>query len=147
MRLWSIHPKYLDAKGLVALWREALLAKKVLKGKIKGYQNHPQLKRFRNQPYPQKAITNYLNTVWKEANRRGYSFNYSKIGKKTTIERIPVTYGQLQYEFTWLCEKLKKRDPKKYQELLSVKEIECHPLFEMVEGPIEEWEKAARNEG
>lgn len=23
MRLWSSHPKYLDAKGIVALWREA----------------------------------------------------------------------------------------------------------------------------
>jgi hypothetical protein len=35
LRLWSIHPKYLDATGLVALWREALLAQKVLKGKTK----------------------------------------------------------------------------------------------------------------
>ncbi|WP_368086417.1 pyrimidine dimer DNA glycosylase/endonuclease V [Nitrosomonas sp. Nm34] len=26
MRLWSIHPKYLDAKGLLALWREGLQA-------------------------------------------------------------------------------------------------------------------------
>jgi len=30
MRLWSLHPRYLDAKGLVALWREGLLAQKVL---------------------------------------------------------------------------------------------------------------------
>ena len=41
MKLWSIHPKYLDAKGLVALWREALLAQKVLDGKTEGYKNHP----------------------------------------------------------------------------------------------------------
>ncbi|HEU5178767.1 MAG TPA: pyrimidine dimer DNA glycosylase/endonuclease V, partial [Burkholderiales bacterium] len=32
MRLWSLHPKYLDARGLVALWREALLAQAVLRG-------------------------------------------------------------------------------------------------------------------
>jgi len=38
MRLWTIHPKYLDAKGLVALWRETLLAKHVLEGKTPGYK-------------------------------------------------------------------------------------------------------------
>jgi hypothetical protein len=47
MRIWSIHPKYLDIKGLVALWREALLAKHVLEGRTKGYRNHPQLDRFK----------------------------------------------------------------------------------------------------
>lgn len=34
MRLWSLHPSYLDAVGLVALWREGLLARKVLQGHI-----------------------------------------------------------------------------------------------------------------
>lgn len=38
MRLWVSHPKYLDCKGLVALWRESLLARKVLKGKTKGWR-------------------------------------------------------------------------------------------------------------
>jgi len=33
MRLWSIHPKYLDRQGLLAVWRESLLAQSVL---IKG---------------------------------------------------------------------------------------------------------------
>lgn len=27
MRLWSLHPKHLDPQGLVALWREVLLAR------------------------------------------------------------------------------------------------------------------------
>jgi hypothetical protein len=36
MRLWTLHPKYLDARGLVALWREALLAQKVLRGATRG---------------------------------------------------------------------------------------------------------------
>jgi hypothetical protein len=40
MRKWSIHPQYLDTKGLEALWREALLAKNVLEVKTKGYRNH-----------------------------------------------------------------------------------------------------------
>ena len=43
MRLWSIHPRYLDSMGLVALWREALLAQAVLRGETKGYKFHPQL--------------------------------------------------------------------------------------------------------
>jgi len=46
MRIWSLHPKYLDTKGLVALWRDALLARHVLQGKTTGYKNHPQLNRF-----------------------------------------------------------------------------------------------------
>ncbi len=49
MRLWSLHPKYLDRQGLLAVWREGLLAQKVLQGKTKGYKNHPQLKRFQQQ--------------------------------------------------------------------------------------------------
>jgi hypothetical protein len=43
MRLWSLHPQYLDPQGLVALWREALLAQAVLRGKTRGYKHHPQL--------------------------------------------------------------------------------------------------------
>ncbi|MFZ2406304.1 MAG: pyrimidine dimer DNA glycosylase/endonuclease V [Methylobacter sp.] len=33
--------------GLLALWREALLAQKVLRGESRGYRHHPQLARFR----------------------------------------------------------------------------------------------------
>ena len=47
MRLWTLHPKYLDARGLVALWRESLLAQAVLAGRTRGYRSHPQLERFR----------------------------------------------------------------------------------------------------
>ncbi len=46
MRLWLIPPKYLDCKGLVALWREGFLAKKVLSNQTRGYKNYPQLLRF-----------------------------------------------------------------------------------------------------
>lgn len=139
MRLWSIHPNYLDAAGLVALWRESLLAQKALKGETRGYQNHPQLKRFKNHPYPQRAIANYLMEVWGEAKRRGYDFDSGKIGGGIGIvDRIPVTQGQLRYEFGLLCEKLKRRDPRRYQELLSVRGIESHPLFEVVEGEVGE---------
>ena len=141
MRLWSIHPKYLDAKGLVALWREGLLAQKVLQDETKGYRNHPQLDRFKNHPQPVAAIACYLTEVWKEAKKRGYHFDKSKIGTSTTINRIPVTTGQMQLEFARLLEKLKQRDPQKHNELLTVKVIESHPVVKVIKGPIAEWEK------
>jgi hypothetical protein len=145
LRLWSIHPKYLDGKGLVALWRESLLAQKVLKGETKGYRHHPQLRRFMAHQDPERAITRYLNDIWNESEMREYNFNKEKIGEVFLTDKIPVTRGQLLFEFSWLCNKLKIRNAQKYKELLSVKEIECHPLFEIMEGDIEEWEKY-RNE-
>ena len=78
MRIWSIHPKYLDSKGLVALWREALLAKNVLEGKTKGYRNHPQLLRFKKAINPVESINYYLVGVYEEAVKKGYQFNKEK---------------------------------------------------------------------
>jgi hypothetical protein len=129
MRLWSIHPKYLDSIGLVALWRESLLAQKVLQGKTKGYKSHPELIRFKAHPFPLKAISGYLIEVWKESIKRGYNFDRSKIRLKCRTTRIPVTSNELKREFDWLCIKLKKRNSQKCKELLSVKKIESHPGF------------------
>lgn len=67
MRLWSLHPKYLDVKGLVALWREGLLARAVLKGKTKGYTNHTQLIRFKKQKNPVLFLDTFLNQVYLES--------------------------------------------------------------------------------
>ena len=143
MRLWSIHPQYLDRIGLVALWRESLLAQNVLKGKTQGYKNHPQLKRFKQHPHPQQAIVHYLVGVWKEGCARGYLFNKAKIGEggPRELEKILVTTGQLRHELDWLRQKMQRRDPARYQQLLSLQEIECHPSFAVVEGEIEKWEK------
>src|ERR1700730_15031120 len=98
MRLWSIHPSLLDQKGLVALWREALLAQKVLQGKTKGYRSHPQLLRFRKHRSPLTAIASYLWAVHDEAIRRGYSFLLSKIGRRRRNVTITVTKQQLEFE-------------------------------------------------
>jgi hypothetical protein len=143
VRLWSIHPQYLDGIGLVALWRESLLAQKVLRGETRGYRNHPQLRRFSNHRYPQRAIAHYLMGVWEEGHRRGYQFDKAKIcaGGPLTTQKIPISTGQLQYELHWLCTKVQRRDPPTYQRLLAVRAIECHPSFAIVEGDIEEWEK------
>ena len=67
MRLWSLHPRYLDRAGLVALWREALLAQAVLRGATRGYRRHPQLVRFRSHPDPEGAIAAYLEGICREA--------------------------------------------------------------------------------
>ncbi len=141
MRIWSIHPKYLDSKGIVALWREALLAKKVLQGKTKGYTKHPQLQRFKESKEPLKAINTYLFFVWIEANKRGYSFDRSKCKYYKLKQKITVTYGQIKHEEKHLGKKLFLRDKKKFSEFNKISEVELNPIFYRTKGPIEEWEK------
>src|SRR5687768_3994808 len=99
MRIWSLHPSYLDTKGLVALWRETLLAQHVLEGKTKGYKNHPQLNRFKACKNPAHAINQYLAEVCNEAEKRDYSFNRKKINLKFKPVLLKVTRGQLQFEW------------------------------------------------
>jgi len=141
MRLWSIHPKYLDAKGLVALWREGLLAQSVLLGKTKGYRNHPQLLRFKGTENPVGAIASYLRCVVHEADRRGYNFNRAKIAGKKSRKKMPVLTGQLEYEFNHLLAKLKKRDINLYNQLKDIENIEPGRIFEEKSGGVEYWEK------
>jgi hypothetical protein len=140
MRLWSIHPCYLDSKGLVALWREALLAQTVLKGETKGYRHHPQLIRFKDCSNPMAAIASYLIAVYKEALQRGYNFNRSKILNRPMRSRIPVTRGQLDYEFNHLKKKLVKRDPVLFKELNAISRPKPHALFCVKRGPVAKWE-------
>jgi len=141
MRLWSIHPKYLDTKGIVALWREALLAKAVLTNKTKGYKNHPQLLRFKEQKSPLNSINNYLKEIWQESKKRDFKFDEKKIGRFKPCEKIKVSDGQVQFEFEHLLKKLKKRDETKFQEFKNLNNIETNSLFITVPGGIESWEK------
>jgi len=131
MRLWTIHPMYLDAKGLVALWREALLAKKVLEGRTKGYTKHPELDRFRACRDPLAAINTYLLGVWEEADSRGYSFDKTKIGKTTTKAKIPATKEVVLWEFEHLKKKLGRRCVGKCEEISKLEKPELHPLFKL----------------
>ena len=140
MRLWSLHPSHLDAIGLVALWREALLAQKVLRGLTKGYRHHPQLARFRAHPKPVAAIATYLAGVSAEALRRGYSFDARKIAPARTKTRIAVTRGQLAYERGHLLRKLNSRSPKDWAHLRREK-LGVHPLFKAAPGGVAEWER------
>ena len=142
MRIWSLHPHYLDRRGLVALWREGLLAQAVLRGKTKGYRHHPQLIRFREYGSPVASIASYLKQVQREATERDYQFDRSRIARaKQTDKKIPVTEGQLIYEWEHLCRKLRIRDKPWLKQLDQTGEIEPHPLFEVVEGDVEIWEK------
>ena len=171
MRIWSLHPSLLDRRALVACWRETLLAQKVLRGLTRGYTNHPQLIRFRAHPQPLEAVAAYLSGLADEADARGYSFNRALIGagedgagKNCTdkadkngtdkaenpyasVTLIPVPLGQLEYELAFLQHKMAGRDPE-WEQRLSERlaahgELAAcaHPLFEVVPGAIEPWEK------
>lgn len=141
MRLWSISPAYLDRMGLLALWREGLLAQSVIAGKTDGYQHHPQLIRFQSQEDSLGAIGHYLSKVADEGDRRGYQFRREKIIHQKSWHPIPVTQGQLSYEFSHLLQKLQVRDPGRYHQLKSIKTPQAHPSFEIVPGKIASWEK------
>lgn len=173
MRIWSLHPSLLDRRALVACWRETLLAQKVLRGLTRGYTNHPQLIRFRAHPQPLEAVAAYLSGLADEADTRGYSFNRALIGAGedsagentsgenctgknsankvenpcTSVARIPVPLGQLEYELAFLQHKVAGRDPEwehQLSERLAARgELAAcaHPLFEVVPGSIEPWEK------
>ena len=81
--------------------------------------------------------------VYKEASARGYKFDVAKVGKfnAENLSKIAVTRGQIEYEFSFLQEKLKQRDLKKYKENLNVKNIEISTIFTAIDGDIELWEK------
>jgi hypothetical protein len=141
MRLWTLHPRYLDSKGLVAAWREGLLAQKVLAGKTKGYRSHPQLERFKSAPTPRGAIASYLFGLLEEARSRGYHFNASKIPRLRYSGTIEETKGQLLFEWKHLGEKLRGRAPQIARRWKEVSVPEPHPLFSIVRGGIRPWEK------
>ncbi len=140
MRLWSVHPKYLDSKGLVALWREGLLAQNVLLGKTKGYKNHPQLTRFKHTKDQTAAIADYLKVVVEEADQRDYHFNKTKIIDKCFKDIIPVTERQIQYEHKYLLYRLKTKDNALYQKFGDTTKIELHPLIYSVPDDVDDRE-------
>lgn len=141
MRLWSLHPEYLDSKGLVAVWREGIMARNVLTGKTEGYKNHPQLERFKKHDDPILAIDTYLLNVYNESKERNYKFKRDKIGSKFTDSKIEVTDGQMMYELKHLKRKLKLRDFKAYLMLIKVTAPRPNPVFKVVKGDMESWER------
>jgi hypothetical protein len=150
MRIWSLHPSLLDAKGLVACWRETLLAQKVLEGKTRGYTHHPQLDRFRAAPEPLACIAAYLASLADEADSRGYHFDRSRIHAVPATGTLPVTSGQVAYEAALLRAKIADRSPDWFESPAWVAlvradfkpaEIPLNPLFVAVSGDVEPWER------
>jgi len=141
VRLWSLHPRYLDAQGLVALWREGLLARAVLRGETRGYRHHPQLERFRAHARPRAAINTYLWAVAAEARARGYRFDTRKLGPRRRGLRLSVSAGQLGYEWRHLMRKLAGRSPRVRERWRRTGTPEPHPLFRVVRGGVAPWER------
>jgi hypothetical protein len=140
VRLWTLHPRHLDAAGLVALWREGLLARKVLSGLTRGYRNHPQLTRFRSTPRPIACLDTYLAAVCDEADRRGYAFDRSKLGRGRIRGRVPATNGQLNFEWAHFQRKLRRR-ARPANPIDRSRAPSAHPLFRVVRGPVAEWDR------
>ena len=144
MRLWTLHPRHLDAAGLVALWREALLAQAVLLGRTRGYTHHPQLQRFRTAADPVASIGAYLGVVADEATARGYSFDATRIVESgDSVPRIAETKGQLLYEWEHLGRKLRRRSLAWYRSRIAGVNPTAHPLFRVVAGGVRDWERIA----
>jgi hypothetical protein len=142
MRLWTVHPRHLDGVGLVALWREALLAQAVLLGRTRGYTRHPQLQRFRTAPDPVAYITGYLRAVADEAASRGYAFDATRIvASDNPALPLEETQGQLLYEWEHLGRKLQGRSPAWYRDHVADAQPTPHPLFRIVAGAIRDWER------
>lgn len=144
MRIWSLHPRYLDRQGLVACWRETLLAQAVLAGRTRGYLIHPQLERFRAASDPLETLGAYLAAVADEADLRGYRFDRSRIDRQGArgTELLAVSTGQLTLEWSHLVSKLDERSPDTRAHWSGITMPDPHPLFHVVEGPVAAWERA-----
>ena len=144
MRIWSLTPRYLDRQGLTACWREGLLAQAVLAERTHGYRVHPQLERFRASEDPMGSIGWYLHGVADEADARGYRYDRQRIDRTAVpVPPIPVTSGQLEYEWAWLHQKLATRSPDVLARWAEVIQPEAHRSFVVVDGPVEMWERIA----
>ena len=142
MRLWSVHPGSLDRAGLVACWRESLLAQAVLTGATVGYRRHPQLERFRAEPDPVAAVGAYLTGLADEADARSYRFDRSRVVAPGAPHPVmAVADGQLAHEWVHLGRKLAARSPDDARRWAATAP-QPHPLFHVVAGPVASWERA-----
>lgn len=140
MRLWTIHPSHLDRAGLLACWREGLLARRVRASTVPiGYANHPQLHRW-----PDVATLDaYLHGLVDEAEVRGYRFDRTKLGARINTSPIPVSTGQVDFEAGRLVSKMWARGGRP-RAPLSPGAIQVHPIFTIYSSDkVEEWERGA----
>lgn len=147
MRLWSLHPRYLDKVGVVACWSEGLGGLRALQGRQKMHRNHPQLERFKATGVSEYSLYIYLDTLWRV--QRSAQLDYSKLDPLVpgyvllrTLPTLPVTTGQIAYEQWLLYTKLRGRDERAAGRILCpTDEVVLHPMFYSVPGPVEAWER------
>lgn len=149
MRLWSIHPKYLDSKRLVTQWREALLCRAILDGKTKGYKEHPHFLRVKSHSQPYYFINSFLYVIWEEGKQRKFQFDKSKLMENLVqkyeepLQLMEVTEGQVQYEFDFLQKKFGEFHIQYIKNLQNFNDfgIEVNPCFIKIFGDIMNFEK------
>lgn len=160
MRVWSIHPAYLDTKGLVASWKEGIQGLNALRnprkpnGKWAMFAHHPQLIRFKRFENPELCLSEYLHFIADEADRRNYNFNRNLILPRLDENpyQIWITCGQLIYEWDFLSHKVTCRtgfweygkptiNGKSTVETIASWSCVVHPMVVLIPGDIECWEK------
>jgi hypothetical protein len=155
MRLWSIHPKYYDDSALARCIGEGLGGLRALCGLQKMHRNHPQLERFKKAAFCKHVLAEYIYCCHSESlvREKAYNFDfdvmYDYLEGAVEGVNLPVTTGQIQYECKLLLAKMRSRSKggknRQYIELLrndiNRNQVELHPLFYAVPGPVESWEK------
>lgn len=93
--------------------REALLAQAVLRGQTRWPISITRnCTAFSSIPHRSPLFSAYLAAVQTEATWRGYYFDATKLGVQAEpTASIPVTTGQLAYEWQHLLVKLARRSP------------------------------------
>lgn len=130
MRLWSIHPKYLDKHALIALWREGLLAQKALSGKGLVDEANVQLVRFKKSANPVRAIGSYLSFVASEGAKQGCKLNHERILQPNFEAKFMTTdVAQMELEVEQLKARMKTRNKDKFKLLTDVHKFEANPVF------------------
>lgn len=154
MRLWTIHPKYLDGKRLTSQWKEGIQMMHIWKeigenpepAKRLGYVSHPQVRRLSNLLVADSGLISlllhqHLTAVHEESVQRSYSFNKKLIDDLApdckNAPKVYVTMGQVAYEFALMATKNNEWS----QKVAIDPYMLCNPIFQVVSGSIESWEK------
>ena len=142
MRLWSLHPRYLDPKGLVALWREALARPGRAPGAIPGdIATIPSCSDSARSPLRVAASPSTFGPCTRNRSSEATASTGARLCTGGTVARVDVTRGQLDFEWRHLLAKLEKRNPPVLEALQNTGDPAPHPLFRVVPGAIEEWER------
>lgn len=86
------------------------------------------------------AITTPNATVSNDETDGALATIFAPDSAKDGMPRMPVTIGQLEYERDHLMAKLRERSPQDATRLASTS-LQPHPLFRVVPGGIEAWER------